>query len=147
MEKKKHTKKSLLLTTKDRKIHYISNLYNGKTHDYSILKEEFDSAKEWFADKKVRLDLGFQGFQDTYKSKETYLPYKRKRAKKGEDNSLTQEQIEINKVQAKERIFVEHSIGGMKRFKIIYHQSTAKLHHKTNAIIGICAGLWNFIIN
>ena len=93
------------------------------------------------------LDLGFQGFQDIYQTKKTYLPYKRKRAKKGEKSILTEEQIAVNTEQAKERIFVEHSIGGMKRFKIIYHQSTAKLHYKTNAIIGICAGLWNFLIS
>lgn len=147
MVKKKHTKKALIITSKNRRIHYISKLYIGKEHDYSILKQEFPPNKSWFKHKTVRLDLGFQGFQDIYQTKKTYLPYKRKRAKKGEKSILTAEQIAINKEQAKERIFVEHSIGGMKRFKIIYHQSTVKIYNKINAIIGICAGLWNFLIS
>lgn len=62
----------------------------------------------------MRLDLGFQGFEDLYETKKTELPFKKKRVKKGVDNSLTPIQTSINKEQAQERIFVEHSIGGMK---------------------------------
>jgi hypothetical protein len=145
--KKKHTKKALIISTKSRKIHYISNLYNGKNHDFTILKQEFPNNKQWFEYKKVRLDLGFQGFDDLYKTQTTYLPHKKKRAKKGENNELTPQQIDTNKEQGKHRIFVEHAIGGAKRFKIIAHQSTTKLHRITNTIIGICAGLWNFLIH
>jgi hypothetical protein len=145
--KKKHTKKALLITDKNRKIYYISNVYSGKNHDFSILKQEFPPNESWFYDKKVRLDLGFQGFDNTYISQKTYLPYKRKRVKQGEKSELSPEQIAVNKELSKQRIFIEHAIGGMKRFKIIYHQSTAKLHQTTNVIVGVCAGLWNFIIS
>lgn len=145
--KKKHTKKSLILTTKKRKIHYISKIHIGKEHDYSILKKEFPPDKKWFKGKEVRIDLGFQGFQNLYDTKKTYLPFKKKRVAKGEDNSLTPQQIKINKEQAQERIYVEHSIGGMKRFNILHNQIRIKSDNKINAIIGICAGLWNFLIH
>lgn len=90
--KKKHTRKTLILTTKDRKVHYMSNLYRGKVHDYAMLKQEFPSKAKWFVDKKVLLDLGFQGFQNLYDALETLLPHKRKRVKKGEENALTESQ-------------------------------------------------------
>lgn len=134
------------MSTKDRKIHYLSKIHIGKEHDYAILKAEFPSAKRWFADKIVRLDLGFQGFQDRYKTLKTYLPYKRKRVKKGEDNALSEPQKQENKTQAQARVCVEHSIGGMKRFRIIHHQVRIKLMYKLDMILGVCAGLWNFLI-
>lgn len=136
----------MILTTKKRKIYYISNIHIGKAHDYGILKTEFPSKNNWFKDKIVRLDLGFQGFEDLYETKKTYLPFKKKRVKKGVDNSLTPLQTSINKEQAQERIFVEHSIGGMKRFRIIHNQIRCKSNHKINTIIGVCAALWNFLI-
>ncbi|HMP14981.1 MAG TPA: transposase family protein, partial [Saprospiraceae bacterium] len=68
-------------------------------------------------DKKVLLDLGFQGFQNLYDALETLLPHKRKQAKKGENNTLTESQQQENKAQAQARIYVEHSIGGIKRFR------------------------------
>ena len=142
----------MLITTKNRKIHYISNLYIGREHDYSILKAEFPANMPWFEDKEVHLDLGFQGFQDTYTTEKTYLPHKKKRTKKGMPNELSEEQKNSNKEQAKHRVVVEHSIGGMKRFSIIKHQINVKSIRSINTnvintIIGVCAGLWNFLIH
>lgn len=149
MAKKKHTRKSLILTSRGsgrRKIHYMSKLYRGKEHDYSILKQEFPSNRAWFSDKKVLLDLGFQGFDDLYETLEVWLPHKRKRVKKGLDNSLSEQQKQENKAQAQARIGVEHSIGGLKRFRIIYNQIRMKHQYDMDMILGICAGLWNFLI-
>lgn len=146
MAKKKHTRKALILTTKDRKVRYMSNLYRGKVHDYAILKEEFPNKTKWFVDKKVLLDLGFQGFQNLYTTLETLLPHKRKRVKKGEENALSESQKQENKAQAQVRIYVEHSIGGIKRFRIIYNQIRMKRQHDMDITLGICAGLWNFLI-
>jgi len=134
------------MTTKGRKIGYLSKLYRGKVHDYAILKAEFPPQKKWFSTLKVRIDLGFQGFQDLYDTAQTFLPHKRKRVKKGEDNGLTQAQKQENKAQAQARVYVEHSIGGIKRFRIIFNQLRTKLHYKIDITLGICAGLWNFSI-
>ena len=130
----------------NRKIHYVSKLYRGKDHDYNILKQEFPPEKGWFLDKKVLLDLGFQGFDHLYDASQIWLPHKRKRVKKGQDNSLTQEQRQENKVQSQARIGVEHRIGGLKRFRIIHNQIRIKLKYDIDMILGICTGLWNFLI-
>lgn len=136
----------MILSTNKRKIHYLSKLYRGKEHDYAILKQEFPAQTPWFAHKKVRLDLGFQGFGTLYEALEVFLPHKRKRVKKGQDNALSEEQQQENKTQAQARIYVEHSIGGMKRFRIIHNQVRIKLQHDMDITLGVCAGLWNFLI-
>jgi hypothetical protein len=45
------------------------------------------------------------------------------------------------------RIFVEHALGGMKRYNILGHGFR---NHKANFeddVIGVCAGLWKFVLS
>ena len=125
---------------------YISNCYEGSQHDYSILQDCFVPATDWFKHKTVRLDLGFLGFKDIYKCTKVYIPYKKKRVKKGQSNELSEVQKAQNRRQAAERIQVEHSIGGMKRYRILSHRITLKSNTIINCIIGVCAGLWNLVL-
>lgn len=74
------------------------------------------------------------------------MPYKKKRVKKGESNELSEVQKAQNKAQAAQRIQVEHSLGGMKRYRILSHRLTLKADTTINCIIGVCAGLWNFVL-
>lgn len=94
----------------------------------------------------VRLDLGFQGFSDLYVYKKMYMPIKRKRVPKGQSNELSEEQKAYNKATGQERIYVEHSIGGMKRYRILEHRNRVKSKRVLDRIIGVCAGLWNFVL-
>ena len=41
-------------------------------------------------------------------------------------------------------IFIEHAIGGRKRYKILVHVFRNKNGDFENDAVGICAGLWNF---
>lgn len=125
-------------------IYYVSYIYFGKTHDFSILKSEFPSYINWFKKFIIRIDSGFQGFASLYEYAELYIPYKKKRAKKGEKSELTEEQKLWNKEISKVRIFVEHSIGGMKRYNIIGYKNRLKDYNKKNDVLGVCAALWNF---
>lgn len=125
---------------------YVSSLYSGSCHDYEILKQCFTAHDEWFKKFMVRLDSGFQGFADLYKSKKVYIPIKRKRVKKGCCNELSEEQKKINKEQAQQRVGIEHSIGGMKRYRILSNRLRSKSARIIDSIIGVCAGLWNFLI-
>jgi len=81
-KKKRHTVKSLVISNKSEFILYMGNIVFGKTHDFSMLKTEFEPEISWFATHKVRLDLGFQGFEKIYKTLETFIPFKMKRVKK-----------------------------------------------------------------
>jgi hypothetical protein len=66
--------------------------------------------------------------------------------KKGQANELSEWQQVQNKAQAAERIKVEHSLGGVKRYRILSHRLTLKSTTIINSIIGVCAGLWNFVL-
>jgi hypothetical protein len=134
------------VTGKQKRILYISKCYEGSHHDYTILQDCFTPAINWFKQKTVRVDAGFQGFKEKYKCKKLYIPYKKKRVKKGACNELSEAQRNCNKAQAAQRIKVEHGIGGMKRYRIISHRLTLKSTTIINCIIGVCAGLWNFVL-
>ena len=119
----------------------MSKLYNGTKHDYSILKNEFPPSKDWFSNQKLLIDLGFQGFVDDYTCQDVKIPIKKKRVK----NELSTEQKLYNKNLGADRVVIEHSIGGMKRYRILVN--TIRLKLNTNIIDDLlvtCAGLWNY---
>ncbi len=132
------------MSNKSRNILYISKSYKGKEHDYPMLQKEFPSTIEWFKDLTLKLDLGFQGFADLYVCKKLVIPVKKKRAKKGVSNELTAQEVEHNKGVGSQRIYVEHAIGGMKRYRILEHRNRLKLNKVINHVIGVCAALWNY---
>jgi len=90
---------------------------------------------------KIRLDLGFVGFETHYNCKELYLPNKKPRKQE-----LTEAQKAENKVQASERVIVEHSIGGLKRYRFLSDRLRAHDVQLYDLLLGICAGLWNFSV-
>lgn len=86
----------------------------GKTHDYRLFKEEFPPTQDWFVDFEVQVDSGFFGRAKEYSGKELSIPHKKPKQKE-----LTQEQKAENKLRARKRVRVEHSIGGLKRCRIL----------------------------
>lgn len=107
-----------------------------------MFKREFPPEQSWFTNFKVRVDLGFVGFDKDYQCKELLIPHK-----KPKQQELTAEQKAENKLLAGERIVVEHSIAGLKRYRIL--SDRLRLHDLDlyNQVLGICAGLWNFRLN
>lgn len=141
-KKKHHTVKSLIISTLDKYVHFVSELYVGKAHDFSILKDEFPPEEKWFENFNVRVDLGYQGFAKQYPEAKLFIPIKKPRG-----GELTTEQKEINRELARQRIKVEHAIGGIKRFDIL--SNTWRMHDYSifNQVVGTCAALWNVLIN
>jgi DDE superfamily endonuclease len=111
------------------------------------LKQEFPPHIAWFIKFIVHLDLGFQGFLDLYPCKELNIPIKKLKAVKGNKNELNDEQKTFNTGLAKQRIYVEHAIGGMKRYKILVNRNRLKNKKTINQTIGVCAALWNYAID
>ena len=104
-----------------------------------MFKLEFSPEQPWFAALTVRLDLGFFGFEKDYACKKLCLPHK-----KPKKQELTPEQKAENKLLASERIVVEHSIAGLKRYRILSDRLRMQDLDLYNQVLGICAGLWNF---
>ncbi len=144
-KKHTHTDIALVLSDKRTRIYYVSRLYDGKNVDMGILKKEFTPGKGWFKDHKVLFDLGFVGVEKLYTFKELIIGEKRQRKSKAcPKPRLTAGQKEKNRKISKERIFVEHAIGRMKRFHILRNRCRMKCQILKDRIIGICAALWNY---
>ena len=67
--------------------------------------------------------------------------------KKGAECELSAEQKAENKALSHVRIFVEHAIGGMKRYNILVHTFRNRIENFEDDVIGICAGLWNLVLS
>ena len=107
-----------------------------------MLMEEFPPEQDWFKNHRVRVDLGFIGIEKNYVCKELLVPNKKK--KKQELNIV--QKVE-NKLLARERICVEHAIGGMKRYRILSDRLRVHDVSLYNVILGVAAGLWNFYLS
>ena len=144
-EKKRHMLKNTVMSRLDKAIVFLGRTFSGHNHDYSMLKQEFPPELDWFSDLDVRVDLGYQGIVSDYSGNQIEIPTKKPRkSKKNPDPQLSNEQKAVNKALSQVRIFIEHAIGGMKRYNILVHVFR---NHKANFeddAVGICAGLWNF---
>lgn len=107
-----------------------------------MLKEEFPPALNWFEKFKVRLDSGYQGFDKEYKCAAVYLPVKAKKTA-----PLTSLQKSSNRDLARQRIGIEHSIGGLKRYRILADRLRVHDIEGHDSTLEVCAGLWNFYLS
>lgn len=109
-KKKRHTIKNNVVSDKrSRKIKVLSPTCEGKKHDKKLADEQDilfpPGSKLW-------QDTGFQGYEP--ENVTLYQPTKKPKGKE-----LTAQQKEQNRQISKERILVEHSIGGVKVFGIV----------------------------
>ena len=68
-------------------------------------------------------------------------------SKKHPSTQLSDEQKAANTALSRVRIFIEHAIGGMKRYNILVHTFRNRIEHFEDDVIGICAGLWNLVLS
>lgn len=66
--------------------------------------------------------------------------------KKRPKQDLTDEQKLENKEMGAQRILVEHSIGGLKRFRILSDRLRIYSLDLYDKILGACAASWNFYL-
>jgi hypothetical protein len=126
------------------KINKNKRIKNEKINTHEVQKEvevvpvkEIEIAKNITEEKEAEIDLE--------KVISIHIPHKKKRVKKGEPKDvLSALQIKENKLLAKERVIVEHAIGGLKRYFILRHEHRAKIRKKLIDAIELCSGLWNF---
>lgn len=110
-------------------------------HDFTLLKKDFPPAKQWFNNFTVRLDSGFQGFNKCYPCAKLFLPTKKPRG-----GQLAKNHKFRNTQQARKRVVVEHSIGGLKRYRILSDRLRMHNLEQFDTALEVCAGLWNFCL-
>jgi hypothetical protein len=87
------------------------------------------------------IDLGYLGVEKDFPEQLSALPHKKKR----NQQCLSQEEKEYNKIHSKKRIVVEHTICRLKKYRIMSDIFRNKLR-KYNRILDIVSGLVNYRI-
>ena len=113
----------------------LSPVADGSTYDYTLFKEYLagegawlpelaDMCKECGTELEIVVDLGYQGIMTAYGHRfKTIQGVKRKRKDSPDyepkHGGLTEEEVKYTKEVSKKRIFVEHSMAKIKRFKLM----------------------------
>ncbi len=147
-EKKRHTLKNTVMALPDKFIIFLGRTFSGHNHDYFMLKQELPPEVDWFIDLHVRVDLGYLGIKSDYRGEQIDVPTRKPRkSQKNPNPQLSDEQKATNTALSRVRIFIEHAIGGMKRYNILVHAFRNRIKHFEDDVIGICAGLWNLVLS
>ena len=130
----------MLIADPDKRILYLSQTYEGSVHDKRVADEE---ALDFGADHPHRQtlellqDLGFQG----YKPKGVVVLQPMKKPRGGQ---LTDEQKTANRAISRQRVVVEHAIGGLKIWRIVKEQIRSWCHRLRDRVMELACGLHNF---
>ncbi len=104
---------------------------NGKKHDFRLFRE---SRVHIGAETLLEADTGYQGLVQLHAN--SLLPKKRSK-----NHPLSQQQRKENREISSKRIFVEHVIRFLKRFRIIserYRNRRKRFALRFSLIAGIC---------
>lgn len=134
--KKKHpeVKNNVVSEKRTKKVRVLSETCEGKKHDKKLADEQ---AIPFPKGSKVWQDTGFQGYAP--EGVTIYQPMKKPKGKE-----LTAQQKQKNKEISKERIGVEHSIGGIKVFGIVHDIYRNLCEGFDDLVMEIACGLHNF---
>jgi hypothetical protein len=134
-----HTMKNTLFCDKSKYVHYLSFTTQGSIHDLELIRIEFNVTFNWFKKFNCIIDLGYLGFDKDYVTKSTLIPIK-----KPKNQQLTDDQKMYNKNVSSERIVIENSICGVKRFSSLVNRYRNKIFNFDDLIIRVATGIWNF---
>jgi hypothetical protein len=132
-KKKDHTIKNVLVVDATGAIRFLSATYEGKAHDKRIADEAAYRLPEGSV---LGQDSGFQGF--TLPGVIILQPKKKPR-----NGVLTDEEKADNQWIAHIRVLVEHSIGGVKVYRIVHDVIRHWCSDIRDQVMAICCGLYN----
>jgi hypothetical protein len=134
-KKKTHTVKNQLMVNNRGYILHKVGYKKGRKHDYDIYKKNHPVTPKEVVNV---VDLGYLGVEKDFPDQLSELPYKKKR-----NQDLSQEEIEYNRIYAKKRIVIEHTICKLKKYRIMSDTFRNRLR-KYNRISDIVTGLVNY---
>lgn len=134
-KKKQFTIKHQIITDSEKRIFDISDSWPGSFHDKTIFKKE--KTQEGIPKGvRLKLDKGYEKLQKEV-DLDIFLP---KRANRW--HKLTRKDKIYNKKLARERIVIEHVIGGLKFFQILSQRYRHQLENHNRTFKNIAA-IWN----
>jgi DDE superfamily endonuclease/Helix-turn-helix of DDE superfamily endonuclease len=137
-KKKRHTVKTqLMVNHRGFIIHKTANK-KGRRHDYDIYKENHPLTPKQVVNV---VDLGYLGIEKDFPRQLSSTPTRKKRNLL----QLSQQQKDYNRIHAKKRIVIEHTICRLKKYRILSDVFRNKLR-KYNKVADIVSGLVNYRI-
>lgn len=133
-KRKAHAVKNNLIAQRRGKVKYLSNTYEGKKHDKAIADEE---GYEFPEGSRLWQDTGFQGFAP--KGVIVLQPKKKPR-----NQELTDVEKQLNRLISKQRVPIEHHIGGIKRSQIVMQKFRNHKENYVDQVMETACGLHNF---
>lgn len=114
----------------------MSPVYVGSTHDFSIFKEE--RIQDLLPSKTpIYIDTGFEGINKLCPDCKIKKPKKKTKNKK-----LNGGEKLGNRLISRERVKVEHAIGGVKKYKIA-SSNFRGINQSMDDILKVACSLWN----
>ena len=130
-KKKRHTIKSQIVIDKETKKIICVITSEGKRHDFKLFKDSKLPINEGTI---AETDTGYQGIKDLHKNS----IHPKKKPRNGE---LTSEEKSENRLVSQSRIYNEHAIGFLKRFRILserYRNRRKRFDLRLNLLAAIC---------
>jgi len=135
-KKKATTRKTIVVNDEKKRILILTPTHSGRKHDKKIVdKHEISQCLPLGV--TAWTDTGFIGMRKVHSN--TIMP---KKASK--HHPLTTEEKQNNRIISGLRIVSEHTIAGMKRFKVASDIYRNKLGNLDDTFTFLSAGLWNF---
>ena len=137
-KKKRHTRKHITGSTRQKRVILLSKARPGSMHDKRQLDEE-DLVRHIPDEVAVEGDLGFQGLQNEYEN--IHLPHKKPRGKE-----LSEQQKQENREFSSQRVRCEHAHAGIKRYNAVTAVYRNRVSDFDDRLMLNAAGLWNFYL-
>jgi len=134
-KKKKHTVKNALIISAACTILFVSPTFSGRVHDKTIA----DTAYSIPSGFTLLQDSGYQGYAPS--GVEIIQPQKKPKGKE-----LTKEQKDRNREISVDRVRIEHTIGSVKRARIVKDECRLRKGNFVESILATCAAMHNFRI-
>src|SRR5260221_4038383 len=135
-QKKTHTRKSVIVSDKDRRILIVTKQKSGRRHDKRLADKE-DLFKRLPKEILAWADTAFTGESKDHKN--LHIPKKKPRGR-----NLTPDEKETNKIISSYRVIVEHAIGGVKRYRCMSEKLRNHKPFIDYQFLLLSAGLWNY---
>jgi hypothetical protein len=136
-KKRRHTVKNLVVNNAAGKVVFLTPTEEGKKHDKKVADEAGYTLPEG---SRLHQDTGFQGFA----LEGTTIIQPKKKPRSGE---LTAEEKAANRAKSQVRVRSEHTIGGVKRYRIVKDQSRNWKEGFRDRVMETCCALHNFRLN
>jgi hypothetical protein len=136
-KKKLHTLKSQV-TVSNRLVLHLSRHVPGSVHDYSLLRATGVVYSVQAQQRKLRLDKGYEGVDDTYPDADIAKP---KRAQR--NHPLNPLEKLLNQLLSSLRMPVEHTLAFLQKFSILAGVYRGPTHRYDDTFL-VVAGLSNF---